>query len=474
MALTLGSTYNDDIGRVQITISGANTDADYAKVEHSLDQITWNVIRGGDTVPLTAGVGHVDHYDGFVFDAPNYYRVSSFDGATVQPLGAGAYTTANNATIAPPLPAGLVTGQMMIAFVTHRNTAATCNTPAGWTPVAGGATHMKAFWKVFAPGDAAPSCTFSGGAAGDSCSGIVLGFSNAQAPVQAAFQTNGSAQDVAYPGAAVPNPNPAWLLHEWKQSTGTGASLPPGFGDPKGGFNTAGANAESQVVWRTAAEADIRTITAASNAWQGGVAAISKARLLYLIARGALDSGTTNLTPALPTPNVAPYWLKNPNRPGQNLRMEITDFSEMKRDGRNGIFQILGRSYPVVVSDVMGSRSFSFSIDAGTRSVARDLEGRFAIGNPMYLQGPTPNDDIPTLYFVANSVTVHQDSKASASWTVTVDCTECAMPNPSVYGDTYIWADVIATYATWADEIAANATWATLIDKVSNSIIVVP
>src|SRR6185503_16297201 len=115
MALTLTSAYNDDIGRVQITISGANTDADYAKVEHSLDQITWKSIRGGDTVTLIAGAGHVDHYDGFVFGVTNYYRVSTFDSALVQPVASGAYTTANNATIAPPLPAGLVAGHMMIA-----------------------------------------------------------------------------------------------------------------------------------------------------------------------------------------------------------------------------------------------------------------------------------------------------------------------------------------------------------------------
>lgn len=473
MALALTSVYNDDIGRVQITITGANTDADYAKVEYSLDNITWNTIRGGASVPLVAGSGHVDHYDGFVFGVQNYYRVTTFDAALVQPLGAGAYTTANNATVAPPLPAGLSAGNMMVAFVTHRNTAATCNTPAGWTLVAGGASHVAAFYRVYVPGDAAPSCTFSGGSAGDSCSAFVEAYSNAQAPVQAAFQTNTSAQDVAYPGAAVTTPNPVWLLHEWKQATGTGASLPSGFGDPKGGFNTAGANPESSVAWRTASEADIRTITASSNSWQGGTAAISKARLLYLIARGALDTGTTSLTPVLPTPNAVPYWLKNPNRPGQNIRIELLEMVPTSRDGRAGIFPILGRSFPVIVSDTMTSRAFDLVIDAGNRSVARDLEARFAIGNPMFIQAPSGTDDVPTMYFAVTKCTVSQDAKQAASWTVTVECTECAMPNPAVYGDTYTWADVLANYATWADVISANATWSALIDKVSTAVIIV-
>lgn len=474
MALSVTSVYNDDIGRVQISVTGANVDADYVKVEHSLDNITWNTVRGGATVPLVSGAGHVDHYDGFVFGVTNYYRVSTFDSALVQPIAAGAYTTANNATVTPPLPAGLVAGNMMIAFVTHRNTAATCNTPAGWTAVAGGASHVAAFYKVYAPGDTAPSCTFSGGSAGDSCSGIIWSFSNASAPVQAAFQVNASAQDVAYPGASVAYANPVWLLHEWKQATGTGASLPNGFGDPKGGFNTAGANAESSVIWRTTAESDQRTIVASSNSWQGGSAAISKARLLTLQARGALDSGNTSLTPSLPNANTSPYWIKNPNRPGQNTRVEIMELVPTARQGRNGVFPILGRSFPVVVSDTMTSRSFSLVMDAGSRSAARDLEARFAIGNPMYLQAPSGSDDVPTLYFVVDKCTVEQDAKQAASWTVSVDCTECAMPNPTVYGDTYIWNDVVTGYATWADVIAGNATWSALIDKISTSVIVVP
>lgn len=474
MAMTVTSAYNNDIGRVQIVISGANTDADYAKVEHSLDNITWNTVRGGATVPLVAGAGHVDHYDGFVFGVTNYYRVTTFDSALVQPIGAGAYTTANNATVAPPLPAGLSAGNMMIAFVTHRNTAATCNTPTGWAAVAGGASHVAAFYKAYAPGDTAPSCTFSGGAAGDSCSAIVEAYSNASAPIQGAFQTNASAQDVAYPGAAVTYANPVWLLHEWKQSTGTGASLPNGFGDPKGGFNTAGANAESQVIWRTTAESDQRTVIANSNSWQGGTAAISKARLLVLQARGALDTGSTSLSPALTGANNAPYWIKNPNRPGQNIRVEITDLVSTSREGRTGVFPILGRSYPVIVSDTMTSRSFTLVIDAADRSSARDLESRFAIGNPMYLQAPSGSDDVPTMYFVVNKCTVDQDAKQAASWTVVVDCTECAMPNPAVYGDTYIWSDVTTNYATWADVIAGNASWSALVDKISTAVIIVP
>lgn len=474
MALTLNATYNDDFGRVQLTISGASTDADYAKVEWSKDQITWTTIRGGDTVALSAGSGKVDHYDGFVFGVTNYYRVTAIDSALIQPGNFGAYTTANNATVVPPLPTGLAAGNMMVLFATHRNTAATVNTPTGWTAVSGGASHMKVFWRIYQAGDTAPSVTFSGGSAGDSCSAIIRAFTNAQAPIEATFQTNASAQDVATPGATQNIANLVWLMHEWKQSTGTGASLPSGFGDPWGGFNTAGANAESNVIWRTTSESSQTTIPSGVTSWSGGSAAISKARLLYMIRREFTDQGTVSLTPVLPNPNIKPYWLMNPGRPGQNLRIEITDCSEITQAGKTGTFEILGRSIPVVVSDLMESDSFSFDIDAANKQEAKEIAGRLALGEIMYLLVADPLDDLDTVYFSATSISRNRDT-IRGSWTVKVNARVVGQPAPAVYGSTYTWADVVSNYATWTAVVAdpANTTWANLPDKISTSVIVV-
>lgn len=476
MALAVTATYNDDYGRVQISFTGASTDADYAKVESSLDQITWTTIRGGDKVALSGGAGHVDHYDGYVFGVPNYYRVSAIDSAPITATAAGAFTTANNATVVPPLPAGVAVGNMMVLTVSHQNTAATITTPAGWTRVLNGASHFAAFYKVYASGDAAPSVAFSGGSAGQSCSATIRAFSNAQAPVHVVLQSNASAQDVAYPAATQPTlTGLTWLLHEWKQSSGTGVSLPPSFvADPWGGFNTAGASAESQVIWRTDSTANVQTIASGVSSWSGGSAAISKSRLMYMAPRAFTDQATTSLTPVLPNKNTRPYWLMNPGRPGQNLRVEITGFAEYNQAGKTGIFEILGRSVPVVVTDIMQSETFSFDIDAPTKTQAKEIAQRLALGETMYLLSGDSSNDVDTVYFSTLSLKRKPDALRS-SWTITVEARVTGQPAPAVYGSTYTWADVVADYASWTALVSdpQNTSWSNVVDKISNDVIVV-
>lgn len=476
MALAITATYNNDFGRVQISFTGANTDADYAKVEHSLDQITWSTIRGGDTVPLSGGAGHIDHYDGYTFGVPNYYRVTAIDSALVQPLASGAFTTGNNATLVPPLPAGLAAGNMMVLKVSHRNTAATITTPTGWTRVLNGASHFGHFYKVYAPGDTAPSVAFSGGSAGDSCSAQVLAFSNADTPLHAVLQTNASDQNVAYPGGNSGTANTVWLMDAWKQASGTtGATPPPSFGDQQGTSNTAGANGETHVSWRTAAEANVNTFSAGVSVWTGGSAAISKVRLLRIPVRPFTDQASTSYTPVFPNKNLKPYWLMNPARPGQNIRVEITQFSEITQSGRTGIFEIVGRSAPVIISDIMESGSFEFTIDAATKAEAKEIAGRLALGDPMYLLVPDANSDIDTFYFTATSMKRSVDTPGG-SWSIVVSAREVSQPAPAVYGSTYIWNDVTTDYATWTDVLAdpQNTTWSNLVDRISSDVIIVP
>jgi len=476
MALSITATYNDDFGRVQISFTGANTDADYAKVEWSKDQITWSTIRGGDVVPVSAGAGHIDHYDGYVFGVVNYYRVTAIDSASVTSLTAGAFTTGNNSTLAPPLPGGVAAGNMMVLKVSHRNTAATVTTPTGWTRIASGSGHFEHFYRAYQAGDAAPSVAFSGGSAGDSCSAQVLGWINAGTPLHVQTQVNTSAQDVAYPGGTSPTKNTVWLLDAWKQSAGTsGATAPPSFTDQQGAANTAGANGETHLSWRTDQATNLNSFTSGVSVWTGGSAAVSKARLLRVPVRDFTDQGTTSMTPVLPGPNSKPYWLMNPGRPGQNIRVEITGFTEITQGGKTGVFEIVGRSAPVIVSDIMESPAYEFTIDAPDKQAAKELAARIALGDPMYLLVADPNADIDTFYFTALSLKRTLDAPMS-SWSVTVSAREVSQPAPAVYGSTYIWNDVTSNYASWTAVLAdpQNTSWSNLVDKISSSVIIVP
>lgn len=468
--MTITATYDDTeaLGRVRLNFSGYSTDADYATVERSTDQINWTLVRGGDKAALSGGAGHLDDYE-FQANVQNYYRVTAIDGALMQPLTSGAMAVGNNATLTPALPTGVVAGAMMVLKVAHTNTAASITTPTGWTRVLSGASHFGHFWKIYAPGDTAPSVAFSGGAAGDSCSAQVLGWTNAQAPVHVQMLTNASAQNVDVPGASTNTHNRVWLMDTWKKSTASGATAPSGFGDQQGSSVTAGANPQTHLSWRTAAEADIQTVLAQTLTFSGGSAAISKSRLLYMDARPYTDQEIGSITPV-----VTRYRLKNPSRPGLNTFIEITDLSAITRRSRTGKFDVLGRTMPVAVTDVASSREFTFEIYVEGNSVAEDMDNRLAGGEPLFLQGPGgEDDDVPTLYFVAGDVTKTRLAFGSKSITFTIPATEVAKPGATVYGDTFIWNDVVNTYADWNAVVAGVTTWSNLVDKITQQDVIV-
>lgn len=475
MVMSLSATYNNDFGRVQVAITGASTDADYVKVEHSLDQITWRTVRGGDVVPLSAGAGSIDHYDGYVFGVTNYYRGTAVDSAVPGVFGTGSFVTANNATLNPGLPVGSIpTGAKLVLFVTHANPAASITTPTGWTLLAGGGSNAAMFYRDYAAGVTAPSVAFTGGSAGDSCSAQIRAFTNVADPIHLALSTNSSAQNVVYPSATIPSG--LGVMHLWKASVFSSISTLPSqyVGAGAGGGNdTAGSNDESQLHYYTTPAPGF--ISSGVVTYTGGVADVSKARVAYLPVRAFTDQATTSTTPSITGPNSKPYWLMNPSRPGQNVRVEITAMSEIASDGKTGVFEILGRSYPVTVTDVMESGKFTFDMDAANKTESKDLMGRLALGEPMYLLASNPADDMDSLYFTTLAVSRKPDT-LRGSWTVTVSAREVGQPAPAVYGSTYTWGDVVANYATWTAVVAdpQNTSWSNVTSRISTSVIVVP
>ncbi|NBH01933.1 hypothetical protein [Amycolatopsis sp. SID8362] len=466
--MTTTTTYLDDLGRVRVAFSGLSADADYALVERSTDGITWTTVRGGDKVGLTAGAGKLDDYE-FAAGVANTYRVTAVDSAAVQPNGAWAFVTANNATLNPPLPTGVVTGAMMLLFVTHANTAATITTPTGWTLLAGGAGHMAVFYRVMAPGVTAPSVAFSGGAAGDSCSAHIRAWTNADAPVHAALQTNASAQDVAYPGATLAQDGIAWVVHEWKKSSASGASAPSLFGDQAGGSNTAGANAETNLTWRTDATVNIRTVTAGTSVYAGGSAAVSKARLLRMTRRVNVGVETSVITPVLDS-----VWIKNVRRPSLNRKVTVSGISEVSRPARVAIIDVIGRTYPIAINDVRGSQHFTLTVTTPSLAAAADFDNALLTGHAVFIQAPTVLCAIPTVYATIGDTAQRKTSARGVRRYFDLPVTEVAAPASTVYSDTFTIADVVATYATIADVVAAVPTISALIDKVSTAVVIVP
>jgi hypothetical protein len=257
-----------------------------------------------------------------------------------------------------------------------------------------------------------------------------------------------------------------WLA--WKQDDWTSATTGRGFAEIGDWSSTAGDDAA--MWWEYTVQAPDATINLgpATLTVTGGAAAVSKGVSLFFGKQDWITRETGSITPSISQP-----WLKNPSRPSLNFPLTIVSNSTITRPSRTGVFDVKGRTLPVSVSDKQGSRQFQIGIDVNGYSSIADVDTRLASGEPWFLQLPNGSHFVPTCYIVMGDVELAQDATNSESMTYNIPMTEVAKPGPTVYGDTYIWNDVINDYATWADVLAAVPDWSGLVDKIGTSEIIV-
>jgi hypothetical protein len=471
--MSVTATYNPDIGRVQLVFNGFDTAVDQAKVER-LDPngVTWSVIRGGDVVAVTAGAGAIDDFE-FVPGVLNTYRVSGVDTGFATFVAQGAQATGNNTALVPALPAGLVPGDTMLLFAAIQNSG-TGTPPAtitGWTQLV---TYgpVAIYSRRYVTGDVAPTVTFVGGAVGASTSAYIAAWRNmldTSESLTGLIPT--SQQNVPINFITLNATGRTVVSFAWKQNGAAtaGSTLVPGFTSTVTLANALGSGQSLFYSYRPA-DGTIPVLSGQTLTVTGGVAAISRSLIMSFAPAPYQVQQTATITPTFA---YGEYWLKNPSRPGLNIPVTVVDIGDISRPARTATFDVLGRTLPVAVTDVQGSRRFDLTLDCPDNVTAADMDNRLSTGDPMFLQGPGPNDNVPTVYFVAGDVTKTRDVKGCGSTTFTIPVTEVARPGNTVYGLTYVWQDVINGYATWADVLAAVATWSDLISKVSNTVVIV-
>lgn len=175
---------------------------------------------------------------------------------------------------------------------------------------------------------------------------------------------------------------------------------------------------------------------------------------------GSAQTGTT-------TPTLDTVWLKNLARPFLNRPVTVTDWSDVERPARNGVFDIIGRTMPVAVTDLRSSRRYELVLTTATVAEADEIDLCLASGDPILLHVPA-DCVVPGMYAVVGDVNVSRREPRSTRRYLSLPLVECAAPGPDVVGATNTWGAVIATYATWADLIADNATWQDVLDGVAD------
>jgi hypothetical protein len=165
-------------------------------------------------------------------------------------------------------------------------------------------------------------------------------------------------------------------------------------------------------------------------------------------------------------------WLKSIGRPFLNQPIDcVLNATPITRPARNGINDVVNRSFPVAVTDLRGSRRVPLQVVTQTTEQREDLDLLLASGDPIYVQTPLAYP-LPTMYAVIEETAEARPVRnrlCNNDWRLwSLPLVEVAAPGPDVVGSTSTWQTVINTYATWADVMAAHSSWASLLELVGD------
>jgi hypothetical protein len=151
-------------------------------------------------------------------------------------------------------------------------------------------------------------------------------------------------------------------------------------------------------------------------------------------------------------------WLKFIANPVLNRKVQLIDWSEITRPSRSSFYDVLGRSDPVGVLDVHGSRRVTIVLRTRNRAEADDLDYALSQGLPLYLHVPE-TVALPSLYAAAGDISASRPSKTTQVRYWQVPLVEVAAPPASVVGAASTWQLIIDSYGSWADVLDGFDTW---------------
>lgn len=168
------------------------------------------------------------------------------------------------------------------------------------------------------------------------------------------------------------------------------------------------------------------------------------------------------------TPVLGSVWLKSLARPFLNRRVTVWDWSPVQRASRSGVFPIVGRSFPVAVTDLHGSRQWTLQVRTWTPQEARDLDLLISTGEVQFVHVPA-NSGVPGGYVaLGNTSEEHFALGTIPQRVISMPLIECAAPGADIIPAVGTCQTVLNTYSTCADVLAAHPTCADLLQLVGS------
>lgn len=158
---------------------------------------------------------------------------------------------------------------------------------------------------------------------------------------------------------------------------------------------------------------------------------------------------------------VTAVWVKWPTQPFLNRTVTVVDFGDVTDPSRSGVFDVVGRSLAVAVTDVRGSDRFELQLLVDTPAAETELKLCLSGGAVVLVQAPG-EASLPSTsaYYCVGDLTRARPFRLGAQRVFTLPLTEVTGPDAALPAATITWRGLANRYATWTDVIAANATWA--------------
>lgn len=459
MSVTL--TYDGVLSRVQIAATGLGT-APYALIERSTNQVVWTTVRGGAAAAVTAGACSLSDYE-FVPNVVNYYRVTTPKAVTF--VNKGAASHGDNTALDPALPAGIAAGDLLLCLTAIRNAGGAADVPGGYTALVS-FTYVKLCAKIAGSSETAPHCTYVG-VAGNTTSAQVAAFRNARLSASgfATMDNSVAAQNIALPALPVELAAQLVVAFGQKHDDWTSVATLSGFTEIDEPSTTTGN--DQGLVWDYKVETVPSDIAASSFVVTGGAAAISKGAVV------AIEPDVLQQTNSI-TPSISTVWVKSIRRPFLNTAVRSVGLTDITRRDRTGVFRIVGRSLPVAVTDVRGSREFTLRLLTQNTADRDRIDLVLASGDPLFLHVP-PTYPTGSLYAVVGDSKQLERVPQGVLTVFELPVIEVAAPGPDLVGATATYQNVLSGYATYTALLAGEPTYQDVVERIGDPVdVIVP
>lgn len=464
--MTVTLSYDTVLSRVQVTANALGGTQE-AIVERSTDGVRWTTIRGYRARVIAGSIAvPVDDYE-FPVGKPIQYRVRAVDTSPASFVDVGAGSSGSAGSRTPALPAGIITGDLLLVLASTRNSGVgTPDTPAGWEWIAGGG-NLRLYARLWDGVFGDPTITFTGGAADEDTIAQVAAFRNvAPSPHTGAVQQNASpGSNIAFAGQpALAQLGMLVVYIGWRASPWTSVdNITDGYTVEISEVTSTAGNGAGQV-WDYYLPASRAPINPGSFVVDGGTAEISRGGTIALQHNDNAIVQTATITVPL-----GQVWLKSISRPFLNRPVDTRLASSMSvtRRSRATLMPVVARPTPVAVSSVRASKEWTMLIRTDTEEDKDNTDLLLASGDVLLVQAP-PESGVETGYVSVGDATRTAHPLRPMSWLHTLPMTEVAAPAAEIVGASGTWQTVLDTYPTWAAVIAAHPTWADLLTLIGD------